>query len=178
MCRYLLQIYFATLTSGLFLFWHLRAWPFKVQKHNVTEAIGEGTLLLMYTTCLLLRNTDDNVWSNEWVSRAGYGWMLVGLFVIVCPSPMFYSLWLRSTGKDQGDPDGVYTTNPLGDGSSGDETLLEDLVRAAARAPERLTPIARLLEELQQTEEGRAVIPAGLLETWNAVAEALQGRAR
>ena len=126
MWRYLLQIYFATLTSGLFLFWHLRAWPFKVQKHNVMEAIGEGTLLLMYTTCLLLRNTDDNVWSNEWVSRAGYGWMLVGLFVIVCPSPMFYSLWLRSTGKDQGDPDGVYTTNPLGDGSSGDETPQTD----------------------------------------------------
>ena len=73
---------------------------------------------------------------------------------------------------------GVGMGGRWGDGAGGEDTLLEDLVRAAARAPDRLAPIARLLDELQQTEEGRAVIPDGLLETWNAVAGALKGRGK
>jgi len=55
----------------------------------------------------------------------------------------------------------------------GGETLVEDLVRAASREPRRLEPIRRLLEDLVATEEGRALVPPGLLETWRAVEEAL-----
>jgi hypothetical protein len=55
------------------------------------------------------------------------------------------------------------------------DTLLEDLVRAASRDPSRLAPIRRILDDLQQTKEGRAIIPDGLLETWSAVEMALDG---
>ena len=138
------------MTSGLFLIWHMRAWPFKVKKHNVMEAICEATLLLMYTTCLLLRNHDADVWSNEWVSRSGYGWMLVGLIVIVCPSPIFYSLWLRANDKNQGDTEDAYT-NPLGDGGDGNEMpqSAERRVRVANLQQRKSKSLAQELSKTQ-----------------------------
>jgi hypothetical protein len=119
------QVFFATLTSAAFLIWHMRVFPFVVRKHNIMEAIGEATLLLMYTTVLLLRNDSDDDWSAEWVSKAGYGWMLAVLYVVICPSPLFYSLWLRLSGNgavDEADNEGagVFASeeyeNPLGPG--------------------------------------------------------------
>ena len=74
-----------------------------------------------------------------------------------------------------------------GDGSSegrtwgdwlGAETLLEDLLRVAARDPERLKPIRRLIDELRETDEGRKLVPDDLLTAWNAVDEAIGGRAQ
>lgn len=55
----------------------------------------------------------------------------------------------------------------------GGDTLLEDFVRAASRDPGRLEPVGRILQDLAQTEEGRRIIPPGLMQTWNAVQRAM-----
>ena len=104
----------------------------------------------MYTTCLLLRNHDDDVWSNEWVSRSGYGWVLVALFTIICPAPMLYSLWLRATDKDQKNPEDSYT-NPLGDGSDGKEMpqSAEQRVRMANLQQRKSKSLAQELSKTQ-----------------------------
>ena len=57
---------------------------------------------------------------------------------------------------------------------SGDETLLEGLVRAASRDPDRLEPVRRLIEDFRSTEEGRRIVPDDFLELWSAV-EAVLG---
>lgn len=49
------------------------------------------------------------------------------------------------------------------------ETLLEDLVRAAARDPDRLAPIRRLIADLQSSPEGRDLVPPGFMEIWDVV---------
>lgn len=60
----------------------------------------------------------------------------------------------------------------------GGESLLEDLVRIAAREPKRLDPVRRLIADLRQTEEGRNVVDDELLAVWNAVEAALGARVR
>ena len=60
-----------------------------------------------------------------------------------------------------------------GEGFAG-ETLLEDLVRAAARDPERLKPVRRLIDDLRKTEEGREIVPDDLFAVWSAVEETLR----
>ena len=57
----------------------------------------------------------------------------------------------------------------------GGETLLEDLLRAASRDPERLKPIRRLIEDLRKTPEGRELVPDDLLAIWNAVDSVVSG---
>ena len=58
-----------------------------------------------------------------------------------------------------------------GDWASGltGETLLEDLVRAAAREPDRLAHIRRLIADLQSSPEGRELVPPGFMEIWRVV---------
>ena len=70
-------------------------------------------------------------------------------------------------------------TRSGGDGSDawgaglGVDTLLDDLLRAASRDPNRLQPVRRLIDDLRTTEDGRRVIPDDLLAVWTAVNEAL-----
>lgn len=52
---------------------HLKSEPFVIPKHNLMEAIAEVTLIVMYMTCLLLRDVDEDAWTSEWVSKEGYG---------------------------------------------------------------------------------------------------------
>ena len=59
-----------------------------------------------------------------------------------------------------------------GIGSVG-ESLLEDLVRTAARDPDRLKPVRQLIDDLRKTDEGRRIVPDVLFEIWTAVEEAL-----
>ena len=66
-----------------------------------------------------------------------------------------------------GEPGGAWQGD-WGAGFAG-ETLLEDLVRAAARDPERLTPVRRLIEDLQSSPERRDIVPPGFMEIWNVV---------
>lgn len=72
--------------------------------------------------------------------------------------------------------DGSGTSQPWGDWLA-EETLLEDLLRVASRHPERLNPIRRLIDELLESKDGDKVIPEGFLASWQAVAEAIDGRA-
>ena len=53
------------------------------------------------------------------------------------------------------------------------ETLLEDLLRVAARQPKRLKPFQKLISNLRETPEGRALIPKELEMLWKAVEQAL-----
>ena len=53
------------------------------------------------------------------------------------------------------------------------DTLLDDLLRAASRDPNRLQPVRRLIDDLRKTEDGRRIIPDDLLAVWTAVNEAL-----
>lgn len=50
-----------------------------------------------------------------------------------------------------------------------DLPLLEELVRAFARSPERLARIGRLVDDLRESDEGRAVLPEGFERVWNAL---------
>ncbi len=54
------------------------------------------------------------------------------------------------------------------------ETLLEDLLRAAAREPERLETVRRVMDDLMADAEGREVVPEQLRAIWQAVDAALQ----
>ena len=56
---------------------------------------------------------------------------------------------------------------------AGGDTLLDDLVRTAARDPDRLKPVRRLIDDLRETDEGRRIVPDDLFEIWTAVEEAL-----
>ena len=70
-----------------------------------------------------------------------------------------------------GEPGGTWQGD-WGAGFAG-ETLLEDLVRAAARDPERLAPIRRLIEDLQSSPEGRDIVPPGFMDIWRVVDESV-----
>ena len=59
----------------------------------------------------------------------------------------------------------------------GGETLLEDLLRAASRDPERLKPMRRLIEDLRETPEGRELVPDDFLAIWNSVDAVVSGAA-
>jgi hypothetical protein len=56
------------------------------------------------------------------------------------------------------------------------ETLLEDLIRSAARDPDRLTPVRRLIEDLQDSEDGQTIVPEDFLELWRVVDETVRER--
>ena len=72
--------------------------------------------------------------------------------------------WAREAGDQK--------TGNWGIGGGG-ETLLDDLVRTAARDPDRLKPVHRLIDDLRKTEEGRRIVPDDLFQIWTAVEEAL-----
>ena len=63
-------------------------------------------------------------------------------------------------------------------GAGAGETLLDDLLRAASRDPDRLKPVRRLIDELRKTEEGRRIVPDDLFGVWTAVQEALEREPR
>jgi hypothetical protein len=50
--------------------------------------------------------------------------------------------------------------------------LLEELVRAFSRSPERIDRIAKLVDDLGRTPEGRSLFPTGFEEVWTAFLQA------
>ena len=78
--------------------------------------------------------------------------------------------WPRARTGDRGGGDWRF--------GHGNETLLEDLLRAASRDPERLEPVRRLIDDFRKTEEGRQIVPDDFLEVWTAVNEALPKEGR
>lgn len=75
--------------------------------------------------------------------------------------------WMQD---DDGEP-GLHRTR-RGSGLAG-ETLLDDLLRTASRAPDRLHAAGRLIDDLRKTDEGRRIVPDDVLAIWTAVREAL-----
>lgn len=81
---------------------------------------------------------------------------------------------------DLGDDSAIHQINTLlsgrGTGSDGDWApaipLFESMVRALSRNPDALGPINRLITDLQETPEGRQLLPDGLDEVWPAIWEA------
>jgi hypothetical protein len=57
-----------------------------------------------------------------------------------------------------------------------DLPLLEALVLALARHPEKLDQIDRLITDLKKTPEGTAIIPDGLLDVWEPIWRVRQER--
>ncbi len=61
------------------------------------------------------------------------------------------------------------------------DALLEPLLKAIDRSPERIDEVALILEDLRQTEEGRAKLPADIDKVWRpiwAAREALRAQER
>ncbi len=58
------------------------------------------------------------------------------------------------------------------------DTLLEDLLRAASRDPERLEAVRGVIEDLTEASGDAQVVPEDLRAIWQAVDQALKGRAQ
>lgn len=54
--------------------------------------------------------------------------------------------------------------------------LFEEMLRAAARSPERIRRIGRVVDDLRRTPQGQKVLPAGFERVWNALMEAIPPR--
>lgn len=59
-----------------------------------------------------------------------------------------------------------------------EESLLEDLLRAAPRDPGRLEPVRRLIDDFRKTEQGRRIVPDDFFGVWAAVDEVIRERKR
>lgn len=66
-------------------------------------------------------------------------------------------------------PAGGKRTQGKGDGAGNGlgTVLLENLMRALSRHPDRLVPVDRLVTDLSRTEEGRRLIPDDFLALWS-----------
>jgi hypothetical protein len=64
------------------------------------------------------------------------------------------------------DPD-ASTTGPFG--GPLEATLLESLLRSLDASPDRIDHVARLIEDLDRTAEGRELLPEGLEEIWEPI---------
>jgi len=53
--------------------------------------------------------------------------------------------------------------------------LLEDLVRAFSRSPEKIDQVTEIVDRLSATQEGRKVLPEGFEQLWQAIREAREG---
>ena len=123
------------------------------------ETVGEVAVLLMYTTCLLLRNDSADAWSNEWVPREGYGWFLATLYVAIVPAPIFYGLWRQRFKPEakalQNESESFEFDNPLAPSSSTpDESALQkgSISRAAQRELKELRQKVKTLQvQLQKS---------------------------
>ena len=73
--------------------------------------------------------------------------------------------WARGEGGQHGEADWGFGPD--------DATMLEDLIRTAAREPSRLEPVRRLIDDMRKTEEGRQIVPDDFLGLWTAVQAAV-----
>lgn len=67
------QIYFVAAVESFFLCYHFRTYPFVTYKHNLMDGLGHLCLILTYVCCILLRKTDENAWTDEVITKRGYG---------------------------------------------------------------------------------------------------------
>lgn len=92
-----------------------------------------------------------------------------------------YLLFLLAEGSDTLPLQALLAQGETGAaaGEAGPEALelplLEELVRAFSRQPEKIDRIGQVIADLTATAEGRAVIPPGLLDVWASFAAARAG---
>lgn len=67
-------------------------------------------------------------------------------------------------------------TSGWGAGGTGDFPLLEELVRAFGRSPERLQDVDKVVRKLETSSEGREILPPGFLELWSTFRSAMERR--
>ena len=91
-----------------------------------------------------------------------------------------YLLFLLAEGQldlsrliDNGKP-GDGNGKPTGESGTEHLPLLEEMVRALSRSPEKIDRIARLVQKLRKTEEGRNILPDDFELIWSAIWEARQ----
>eukprot|EP01043_Picozoa_sp_COSAG02_P031427 COSAG02_NODE_2051_length_10000_cov_2.340471_4_plen_68_part_00 len=53
---------FVIAAEAFYLMHHVRTFPFVLYKHNVIEALGHQSLMLMYAITLILRYDDETMW--------------------------------------------------------------------------------------------------------------------
>ena len=82
------------------------------------------------------------------------------LFLLAEGADTFSTAELLAVSRDEGDGDGTFLY--------GDLPLLEELVRAYSRQPDKIDRIARLIDDLEESEEGRALLPEGFEQIWQA----------
>lgn len=63
-----------------------------------------------------------------------------------------------------------------GDGKGDGASILESLVRAYSRAPERLQEVGRIISRVEQAPEGEAIVPAAFLDVWRVFEQAMEDR--
>jgi hypothetical protein len=54
----------------------------------------------MYTASLVLRNTDEDIWSEEWIPREAYGYSIAFMIVILVPSPILIHIVDKKRNPD------------------------------------------------------------------------------
>ena len=74
-------------------------------------------------------------------------------------------------GHDDGES-GAWGTWGSGEGS----TLLEEMVRAFSREPDRLDAVKRLVENLSAEGDGEPVVPVEFLQVWDVFQAAMKER--
>ncbi len=72
--------------------------------------------------------------------------------------------------------DGAVGGASWGSWASGGVPLLEEMVRAYSREPERLRDVAKVVERLTEHDNAPEVVPAKFLETWKVFEEAMERR--
>jgi hypothetical protein len=135
------QSYFVIMIEAAFLVLHVRTYPFVVYKHNVIEAFGHCSLMLLYAATLILRDENEDDFVYEWFPREGCaythplflsvslslclslslrhrcnvdGWVIVFLFGVLLPSPSLYFYFNAKPGMMQLETEfGQYEENPL-----------------------------------------------------------------
>jgi hypothetical protein len=97
--------------------------------------------------------------------------------IVTSKSGFFRYLRMLLAGIDSGLA-AVLKAGRTGEGASADgehgvfdDVVLEDIVRALSRAPERLAAIQRLMTELMRTEDGRRNVPEEFITLWDSVVE-------
>merc|ERR1712072_772263 len=134
------QTYFVITIEAFFQMHHMRTYPFVVYKHNVMEALGHCSLMLLYAITLILRNEDEDTWDAEWFPKDGYGWFIVFLFAIVLPAPTvyFYCRDDDTAATSDGKLGEGFEENPLaielGDDSAATDDKDEDQTAQPGRA--------------------------------------------
>lgn len=168
------------------------AWPISVSQEAarplhpapaLTLPIQHLTRFVAFRLSVPVSGVDDVRLTLRLPARGMPGGRMHHALVALISDPKRFLRFLRAL---LGDLDALTGWNGAGgSGANGgnegpsldSETLLEDLVRTASRAPERLDPVRSLIADLCKTEKGRAVIPDDFLSVWEAVESAIRERA-